>query len=56
MSKKIGWKWLGKKNEFVPGCPARDLTDGEVDSRGIRELVEKSKLYKKFEPRKKAEK
>jgi hypothetical protein len=38
------WKWLGK-NEFVPGVPARDLTDEEVDRRGIRDLVELSPLY-----------
>ncbi len=55
MSKKIIWKWLGKA-EFVPGCPARDLADEEVDRRGIREPVEESKLYKKIAPRKKAEK
>lgn len=38
------WKWLGK-NEFVVGVPARDLSDEEVDRRGIRHLVELSPLY-----------
>ena len=48
------WKWLGEA-EFVPGCPARDLTSAEVERRGIRDEVEASPLYKKIAA-KKAEK
>lgn len=52
---KSYWKWLGKA-EFVPGVPARDLTDEEVDRRRIRELVELSPLFKKITPEKPANK
>ncbi len=52
---KIGWKWLGKR-EFIPGCPARDLSDEELDERGIRHLVEVSPLYKKLLPKKQTKK
>lgn len=48
------WKWLGE-NEFIPGVPARDLTDEEIDKRGIRELVEQSKLFKKVRSQEKKE-
>lgn len=42
------WKFLGH-NEFVPGVPARDLTDEEVERRGIAHLVEASPLYELVE-------
>jgi len=48
MSKKVIWKWLGK-DEFVPGVPARDLSEEEVESRGVKALVEQSVLYKRTE-------
>ena len=48
MSKKVAWKWLGK-NEFIPGVPARDLLVGEAERRGIKEIVERSSLYKRAE-------
>ena len=44
MTKKSYWKWLGNR-EFVPGCPARDLSLEEVEEKGIQELVETSNLY-----------
>ena len=43
---KVTWKWVGK-NEFVPGCPARDLVEGEAERRGIEDIVEKSFLYQR---------
>lgn len=52
---KISWKWLGKR-EFIPGCPARDLSDEELDERGIRHLVEVSPKYKKVLPKKQTKK
>ena len=45
MNKSI-WKWLGK-SQFIPGVPARDLTQEEVEERGIQKVVEMSPLYKK---------
>lgn len=48
MKKKIEWKWLGK-NEFVPGCPARDLLEGEAERRGISKIVKESKLFERVE-------
>ena len=51
----ITWKWHGVK-EFIPGVPARDLTDEEVDVRGVRELVEASPLFEKVMPKKQDEK
>lgn len=45
---KVEWKWLGNK-EFIPGCPARDLVQGEAEARGILEIVEQSKLYERVE-------
>lgn len=44
--KRITWKWIGK-DEFIPGVPARDMDDEEVDRRGIRKLVELSPKFKK---------
>ena len=44
MSKKVEWKWLGG-NEFIPGVPARNLSIGEAEKRGIEGIVELSPLY-----------
>lgn len=44
--KKIIWVWKGSR-EFIPGVPPRDLDDEELDQRGIRNIVEKSGLFKK---------
>ena len=54
MKEKVAWKWLGK-NEFIPGCPARDLLEGEAESRGIEEIVEKSSLYQRVKVNRKKE-
>ena len=51
---KVAWKWLGI-NEFIPGCPARDLLKGEAEARGIEEIVEKSSLYQRVKISRKKE-
>ena len=43
------WIWLGE-NEFIPGVPPRDMTDAEVEKRGVKELVKLSPLYEYIEP------
>jgi hypothetical protein len=43
----MGWKYVDKAGRFIPGVPARDLTDKEVKELGVQEQVESSPLYKK---------
>ena len=43
---KIVYKWLGDK-EFVPGVPARDLKQEDLEKPNVKELAEASKLYRK---------
>ena len=43
---KIVYKWLGDR-EFVPGVPARNLVQEDLERPGVEELAEASKLYKK---------
>ncbi len=45
MKQKVMYKWLGDK-EFIPGVPARDLTNGDLTPY-IKEMAEASKLYKR---------
>jgi len=47
----IVWKWLGKAGEFIPGVPPRDLTDEEVQRKGLENIVKASKLFKKVSPK-----
>ena len=39
------WKFVGKEGEFMPGIPARDLTDEEAKEWPAE--VEESPLYEK---------
>ena len=50
----MAWKYVGD-GAFIPGVPARDLSDKEVKELGIQEAVEASDLYKKDSAKKKAE-
>jgi hypothetical protein len=49
----MAWKYMGK-GDFIPGVPARDLSDKEVKELGIQEAVEASDLYKKESAKKQA--
>ena len=40
------WKYVGN-GRFIPGIPARDLTDKEVKELKAQEAVEASDLYTK---------
>ena len=42
----MGWKYVGD-GAFIPGIPARDLSDKEVKELGVQADVETSDLYKK---------
>jgi hypothetical protein len=48
------WKYVGHGDEFIPGIPARDLSDKEVKELGIEEDVKASDLYKKESAKKAA--
>ena len=44
----MAWKFVGGDDgAFIPGVPARDLSDKEVKELGVQEAVEASDLYKK---------
>lgn len=45
MTKKIVYKWVGADDEFIPGVPARDLTQKDIDKRGVQDIVKNSELY-----------
>lgn len=45
--KMVIWQWKGSPGEFIPGVPARDMTDDEVERRGIKDLVEGSAKFEK---------
>ena len=49
----MAWKYVGDE-AFIPGVPARDLSDKEVKELGIQEAVEASDLYKKESAKKAA--
>ena len=38
------YKYIGN-GDFVPGIPARDITEGEAIERGFLELVEASTIF-----------
>jgi hypothetical protein len=42
----MAWKYVGN-GRFIPGIPARDLTDKEVKELKVEADVEASDLYKK---------
>jgi hypothetical protein len=50
----MAWKYVGN-GDFIPGVPARDLSDKEVKELDIQEAVEASALYKKTTAKKPAE-
>jgi hypothetical protein len=43
MKQKV-FKYTGN-GDFIPGVPARDITEGEAKSRGVLNLVELSPMY-----------
>jgi hypothetical protein len=49
----MAWKYVGN-GEFIPGIPARDLSDKEVKELEVEADVEASDLYKKESANKKA--
>jgi hypothetical protein len=49
----MAWKYVGDGDEFIPGIPARDLSDAEVKDLGVSEDVEASPLYEKSNSRSK---
>ena len=49
----MAWKY-GGTGDFIPGVPARDLSDKEVKELDIQEAVEASDLYKKESAKKAA--
>ena len=49
----MAWKYVGDGDEFIPGIPARDLSDAEVKELGVRDDVEASPLYEKTSGRSK---
>ena len=42
----MAWKYVGNGDQFIPGIPARALTDKEVKELGAEADVEASDLYK----------
>ena len=42
----MAWKYVGD-GAFIPGVPARDLSEKEIKELDIQEAVEASDLYKK---------
>jgi hypothetical protein len=49
----MAWKYVGD-GAFIPGVPAKDLSDKEVRELNIQEAVEASDLYKKESAKKAA--
>lgn len=43
----MAWKYLGDGSQFIPGIPARDLSDNEVKELDVKVDVEASDLYKR---------
>jgi hypothetical protein len=41
----LGWDYLG--GGFLPGVPARDITAGEAERRGITDQLNKCALYER---------
>jgi hypothetical protein len=50
----MAWKYVGN-GRFIPGIPARDLSDKEVKQLKVEADVEASDLYKKDNKGKKPE-
>ena len=53
--KQYIWRWLGGGG-FIPGLPARDMTEQEVEERGVLGIVQQSPLYVKESLERKATK
>jgi hypothetical protein len=49
----MAWKYVGD-GRFIPGIPARDLSEKEVKDLNAQEAVEASDLYKKESAKKAA--
>jgi len=49
----MAWKYVGD-GAFIPGVPAKDLSEKEVKELNIQEDVEASDLYKKESAKKAA--
>ena len=49
----MAWKYVGD-GAFIPGVPARDLSEKEIKELDIQEAVEASDLYKKESAKKPA--
>ena len=43
----MAWKYLGDGSQFIPGIPAKDLSDNEVKELHVEADVEASDLYKR---------
>jgi hypothetical protein len=43
----MAWKYLGDGSQFIPGIPAKDLSDNEVKELQAEADVEASDLYKR---------
>jgi hypothetical protein len=43
----MAWKYVGKGGSFLPGVPARDLSDRELKELGREADVEACDLYKR---------
>ena len=43
----MAWKYMGDGSQFIPGIPARDLSDTEVKELNVEVDVEASNLYKR---------
>ena len=47
------WKYVGE-GAYLPGIPARDITDEEAQQRGIEEMLKASNIYRRVPERREA--
>lgn len=50
VSRKIGLLYVGK-DEFIPGIPARDLFEDEIEKRGGKQALLATGLYREPGPK-----
>ena len=43
----MGWKYMAEDGAFLPGIPARDISDEEARERGIEDQLKASTIYRR---------
>jgi hypothetical protein len=46
----MGWKYIGE-GAYLPGVPARDISDEEAKERGLEETLKASTIYRRVPDR-----